>query len=271
MKTARHSACTLRFTDDTQYRALQKQVPDYLAKIGRLHDGLGNGDLVKYNKKGGYKLMDTVAQFHPDYKLLDNVILDEGSLEATCTLDFSFVQPGGTYAAHPGEVDAITQLGGFMVNAQDCINLEEEVYISHGWDSLQVYKGLRPDEPYQAYVKMHRRDAEFYYGDTILLQGNTVIAFFRGVTVSNTTYLFDIHSQYAGSSSVSKNPYSGDERLRSQGRRSYSKGSDFSCTSSEEQSITSRLSYSIADTRIKNTNFSGSQAESRSTAGKIQT
>ena len=271
MKTARHSACTLRFTDDTQYRALQKQVPDYLARISRLHDGLENGDLVKYNKKGGYKLMDTVAEFHPDYKLLDNVILDEGSLEATCTMDFSCVQPGGTYAAHPGEVDAITQLGGFMVNAQDCINLEEEVYISHGWDSLQVYKEMRPDEPYQVYVKMHRRDAEFYYGDTILLQGNRVIAFFRGVTVSNTTRLFDIRSQYAGSSSVSKNPYSGDERLRSQGRRSYSKGNDFSCTSSEEQGTTSRSSYSIADTWIKNTNFSGSEAESRSTAAKIQT
>ena len=194
MKTARHSACTLRFTDDTQYRALQKQVPNYLAKIERLREGLRNGDLIKYNKKGGYKLMDTVAQFHPDYKLLDNVILDERTLEATCTMDFSCVQPGGTYAAHPGEIDAITQLGGFMVNAQDCINLEEEVYISHGWDSLQVYKEMRPDEPYQLYVKMHRRDAEFYYGDTILLQGSTVIAFFKGVTVS-----YPSHQDYSNS------------------------------------------------------------------------
>ena len=184
MKTARHSACTLRFTDDTQYRALQKQVPKYLAKMERLRDSLRDGDLVKYDKESGYKLMDTVATFHPDYKLLDNLILDQESLEATCTMDFSCVQPGGNYAAHPAETDAITQLGGFMVNAQDRINLEEEVYISHGWDSLQVYKEMTPDKPHQVYCKMQRRDAEFYYGDTILLQGNTVVAFFRGVTVS---------------------------------------------------------------------------------------
>ena len=248
MKTARHSACTLRFTDDTDYRALQKQVPNYLAKIERLHDGLRSGDLTMYNKKGGYKLMDTVAQFHPDYKLLDNVILDEDTLEATCTMDFSCVQPGGTYAAHPGEVDAITQLGGFMVNAQDSINLEEEVYISHGWDSLQVYKEMGPEEPYQLYVKMHRRDAEFYYGDTILLQGNTVVAFFKGVTVSNLTRFVDGHSQRAGPSSVSKDSYGRDEGLRSQGRWNYSKRNTASQTSSEEQGTTSGPSNSFTKT-----------------------
>ena len=239
MKTARHSACTLRFTDDKDYRALQKQVPNYLAKIERLHGGFKSGDLIKYDKEGGYKLMDTVAQFHPDYKLLDNVILDEDTLEATCTMDFSCVQPGGTYAAHPGEIDAITQLGGFMVNAQDSINLEEEVYISHGWDSLQVYKEMGPEEPYQVYVKMHRRDAEFYYGDTILLQGKKVVAFFKRVTVSNLTRFIDSHSQRAGPSSVPENPYGRDEGLHSQGRCSYSKRITASQTCSEEQSTTS--------------------------------
>ena len=80
--------------------SIPEAVSELLGRNERLHGRLWSGDLTKYIKKGGYKLINTVAQFHPNYKLLANVILDEDILGATCTIDFSLVQSCQTYAAH---------------------------------------------------------------------------------------------------------------------------------------------------------------------------
>ena len=160
-------------------------------------------------------------------------------MEATCMMDFSYIQPGGTHAAHPGDIDAITQLRGFMVNTQYSINLEEEVYIVHRWDSLQVYEEIGPEEPYHVHIKMHCRDAEFYYGDATLLQGNKVVAFVKRVTVSDLIRFFDGHPQRVGPSSVPEDSYGCDKRLHSQGRWSYTKSNTASQTYFKEQCTTS--------------------------------
>ena len=163
---------------------MQEDLPVFASKIKRLRDGIKAGDFVRYNKTSGYKLMSTVAHFHPDYKLLDDMVLDESTLSATCTMNFASVAPGGIFAAHPAYVDAITQLGGFAVNAQDSTNLDDEVFISHGWESFQVYEKMKTNRTYEVYAQMERNGSEFYHGDTIVLDGSTVVAFFKGVSVS---------------------------------------------------------------------------------------
>ena len=183
--TAKHAWCTIYFRDNTQLRELQSNIPHYASKIKRLHDGVRTGELLKYTKNSGYELMSTVAQFHPDYKLLDEAVLDEESLEACCTMDFSTVKPGGNFAAHPAYIDGITQVGGFAVNAKDTTDLSVEVFISHGWESLQVYEEMKTDRKYDIYVKMTSESPEFYHGDTIVLDGSRPIVYFKGVTVSS--------------------------------------------------------------------------------------
>lgn len=174
----------MRFVNKTQLQALQKKVPEYQAKINRLRDGVKTGQFVKYNRTSGYKLMRDVAHFHPDYKLLDNLILDESTLEAVSSMSFEGVKSSGIFAAHPAYVDAITQVGGFAMNASDACDLDKEVYVNHGWDSFQVYELLAKDRIYETYVQM-RKDprGDLVHGDTIVLDGNTVVAFFKGLSV----------------------------------------------------------------------------------------
>ncbi|EHL03829.1 putative sterigmatocystin biosynthesis polyketide synthase [Glarea lozoyensis 74030] len=163
--TIKHAWCTIRFEDTTQLDSLKARLPEFKSKISRLRDGSRKGEFVKYNRTAGYKLMSTVATFHPDYKLLNHLVLDEPTLEACSKLNFSTVKPGGTFAAHPAT------------------DLETHVFVNHGWHSFQIYEELKNDRDYEVYVQMKHDKGDLYHGDTIVLDGDTIVAFFTGVSL----------------------------------------------------------------------------------------
>jgi noranthrone synthase len=180
-----HATCTVRFTTDAQLKSLQKKVPEYKAHIQRLREGIMKGQFVKYNRKSGYKLMSNMAHFHPDYKLLDNLVLNQDENEATSIMDFSVANADGAFAAHPAYVDAITQVGGFAMNANDNTDIDKEVFVNHGWESFQVYQPLLKNKAYEVYTKMQKdKTGDLVHGDTIVLDGDHVVAFFKGLSVS---------------------------------------------------------------------------------------
>lgn len=182
--TTKHGWCKVRFLNrPNMLKDLEPAVPSYQDRIQRLRQGIKTGDFVRYNHNSGYKLMSNVARFHPDYKLLDNLIMDEETLEACSTLNTAKISSKGDFAAHPAYVDAITQVGGFAMNAKDSTDLDEVVYVNHGWESFQVYEEARTDKTYDVYVQMKPHGEDLYHGDTIVLDGSTVVAFFKGVSV----------------------------------------------------------------------------------------
>lgn len=177
----------MRFVNKSQLQTLQKKLPEYQAKVKRLREGAKTGQFVKYNRTSGYKLMSNVAHFHPDYKLLDNLVLDEATLESCSHLSFDRIKPGGKFFAHPAAIDAITQVGGFAMNAKDSTDLDVDVYVNHGWESFQIYEPLAIGKLYETYVQMHPdKKGNLCHGDTIVMDGDTVVAFFKGLSVSPT-------------------------------------------------------------------------------------
>jgi len=140
---------------------------------------------VRYNRKSGYKLMSSMAHFHPDYKLLDDLVLNEAENEAVSLMDFSAANTGGTFAAHPAYVDAITQVAGFAMNAKDETDIDNEVFVNHGWKGFQIYQNLEKGKTYEVYTKMHKeKGSEFAHGDVVVFHGNDVVAFFEQLSVS---------------------------------------------------------------------------------------
>ncbi|KAL3458190.1 beta-ketoacyl synthase [Aspergillus heterothallicus] len=179
-----HATCTVRFTSDAQLKSLRKKVPEYKASMEQLRQGLNRGDFVRYTTKSGYKLMSSMASFHPDYKLLNYLILNEADNEAVSTMNFAAAKGEGSFAAHPAYVDAITQVGGFAMNAKDDTDIQKEVFVNHGWDSLQIYEPLVKGKPYEVYSKMVKdKEGDLVHGDTIVLDGDTVVAFFKGLSL----------------------------------------------------------------------------------------
>ncbi|KAL4876805.1 beta-ketoacyl synthase [Aspergillus karnatakaensis] len=179
-----HATCTVRFTSDAQLKSLQKRVSEYKSSIEALRKGLQRGEFVRYTKKSGYKLMSSMASFHPDYKLLDHLILNEADNKAVSTMEFSAAQSEGSFAAHPAYVDAITQVAGFAMNANDNTDIQQEVFVNHGWESFQIYRPLVKGKSYEVYTKMEReKTGDLVHGDTIVLDGNDVVAFFKGLSL----------------------------------------------------------------------------------------
>ncbi|KAM0813241.1 putative Polyketide synthase [Seiridium cardinale] len=179
-----HATCTVRFTSDAQRRSLNKKTQEYRARINRLREGMKQGRFVRYTRKSGYKLMSNMAHFHPDYKLLDDLVLDEGGDEAVSMMDFSAAQTDGTFAAHPAYVDAITQVAGFALNANDNTDIEKEVFVNHGWESFQIYEPLTKNKVYEVYTKMERpKTGDLVHGDIIVLHEENVVAFFKGISL----------------------------------------------------------------------------------------
>lgn len=190
-ETSGHGWCTLDFVSRPEPEDIRKMMQEAKPKMQRLHESADNGEIVRYNKASGYRLMATVARFAADYKLLDDMILDDVGLEATCCINLATVAPGGSHAAHPAYIDAITQIGGFCVNAQESLDLSTQVFITHGWKSLQIYREMRPDGVYQLYTCMTRNGDEFYIGDTLVFDGPEVIARMKSVSfrkVSKSTH-----------------------------------------------------------------------------------
>ena len=85
-------------------------------------------------------MVATLAQFDPDYQALDEIILDSAVMEASSLVSFTDVKKGGTFQTHPAFVDALSQAAGFVMNANESSNPDEEVFVNHGWKSFQLFE-----------------------------------------------------------------------------------------------------------------------------------
>ena len=183
--TVEHGECTIRFTDRSQLEDLKSRVPGYMSRMGHLRKGIESGASLRLNQSYGYKLISCLASFHPDYRAIDEVILDSNTLEACSKCSFGQVKSQGTFSTHPAYIDVMTQTAGFVMNAKDSTDLDVEVYVNYGWKSLQIFEELMPNRSYTTYVKMSQSqsDGDFWEGDTVMLDGEKVVAYFKGVTL----------------------------------------------------------------------------------------
>ncbi|GIZ46262.1 hypothetical protein CKM354_000939400 [Cercospora kikuchii] len=179
-----HATCTVRFTTTAQLKTQQKLIPEYRKAIESLRSRMLRGELVRYNTKSGYKLMSSMASFHSDYKLLQNLILNEADNEAISVMNLAGCKDQGVYSSHPAFIDAFTQVAGFAMNAKDDTDIDQTVFVNHGWKSFQVYVPLDKTKPYEVYTKMvPDKTGDLVHGDLVVLDGETIVAFFSGLSL----------------------------------------------------------------------------------------
>lgn len=100
-------------------------------------------------------------------------------------VSFGGVKKGGTFTAHPGFLDGLTQSGGFVMNANNKSCLGVEVFVNHGWDSFQIYENVTDDRPYQTFVQMKPAESSQWKGDVVILSGDRLVGSVKGLTVSS--------------------------------------------------------------------------------------
>lgn len=152
--------------------------------MGNMRKGLESGQTYIFNKPMIYKMVETLAQFDPNYRALEEIVLDSSAMEASSVANFGAIKKEGKFHTNPAYIDALSQSAGFVMNANDRSNLEIEVFVNHGWKSFQLFEELSPQKRYQTHVAMLEKSGKIWNGDILILDGDKVVASFKGIAVS---------------------------------------------------------------------------------------
>ena len=154
------------------------------SRMSALRDGIMEETASRFNRAMVYKMIRHLAQFHGDYKAINEVVLNSDTLEASSKVSFDDVKKGGTFHTHPAFIDGLTQSGGFAMNCNDKADLDVEVFINHGWKSFQIFEEIAADKEYTTYTRMVEGKDKVWEGDIAVFEGENIVASFRGVQVS---------------------------------------------------------------------------------------
>ncbi|PCG99795.1 Acyl transferase/acyl hydrolase/lysophospholipase [Penicillium occitanis (nom. inval.)] len=178
-----HARCSIHFRQE--HILTNQHAKEVQRKIEDLREGLASDRCYKYNKPMIYRMVATVAEFDSRYRGLKEIILDSNSMAASGTLDFRALvdmNDGSRFShTHPAYIDAFSQVAGFVMNANDNSDLEKEVFVNHGWDSLEFYTHIDPTIPYQCYTEMTRYEGSLYQGSVIIISSDKVVGKFENL------------------------------------------------------------------------------------------
>ncbi|KAJ6043159.1 type I iterative polyketide synthase [Penicillium canescens] len=183
VESIQHAHCRIRFSNKSTFDSLAKDMPTIQTHIKTMRENSCKGAIFRFNGPMAYNMVQALAEFHPDYRCIDETILDNETLEAACTVSFGDVKKGGTFHTHPGFIDGLTQSGGFVMNANTKTNLAAEVFVNHGWDSFQLYEPVTDDRSYQTYVQMIPGEANQWKGNVVILGGDRLVGSVGGLTL----------------------------------------------------------------------------------------
>ncbi|GKU19079.1 unnamed protein product [Fusarium langsethiae] len=178
-----HSACVVRFKDRTHQEALQSQAQQTKQKMQTLRDQITTGESARFNRPMAYRMIRPLARFHDDYRAIDEVVLNSETLEASSKISFGTVKRDGDFHTHPAVIDALTQSCGFAMNCNDHTDIDVDVYMNHGWGSLELFETLDFEKKYTTYTQMHAGEDKLWYGDVTIFDEDKVVAFFGQIAI----------------------------------------------------------------------------------------
>lgn len=183
-KPQEHAKCTIRFTKRSiMLNKLQNEASSIKLRMKNLREGIAKETTARFNRPMVYRMIRPLAQFHDDYRAIDEVILDSATLEASATVSFGGIKKGGDFALHPAIIDAFTQSCGFTMNCNDKTDIDSEVYMNHGWGRFQVFGDVHYDRPYTSYTKMTEGKDKLWHGDVVIFDGETIVAAFEDIAI----------------------------------------------------------------------------------------
>lgn len=177
-----HARCHVEYGDSKSWLADWSRY-DYLfhSRIDVLLQGADPGRYKKVNREQAYKAFSSLVKYDEKYHGMKEVILDSKNFEATSLIEFRATRSDGNFEVNPYWIDNITHLSGFVLNASDAVDSKKQVYISHGWESLQMMRPLSARRSYRNHVKMHQGPRQTMVGDVYVFDEEDMVALVKGV------------------------------------------------------------------------------------------
>lgn len=188
--TQQHATCSVRFAE---LQAIKSQLEEAAFKArDRIHaladkSREPESNTFRFSSTMIYKMVGQLADFAPKYRGLNAITLDNDALEAAGTISFrnTKADEADRWFANPAYLDAFSQLGGFVMNANEGVDLDKELFVNHGWGSMRLFKTqLDANATYHSYVKMHEDKDNLWMGDVLIFdQEYELVGIVGGVAV----------------------------------------------------------------------------------------
>ena len=177
-----HASCVVKYGDTKSWLAEWSRVAYlYKSRIDVLAQGAGAGKYKKVDRGVAYEAFSALVQYDKKYHGMKEVILDSKNFEATSLIEFQATEKDGDFEANPYWIDNVAHLSGFVLNGSGAVDSTKQVYISHGWESLQMARPLSAKKSYRNYVKMHPGPKNTMAGDVYVFDGEDMVALVGGV------------------------------------------------------------------------------------------
>jgi acyl carrier protein/pimeloyl-ACP methyl ester carboxylesterase len=109
------------------------------------------------------------------------VVLDGANTEASATIDFPAGPADGDFYCAPYNIDGACHISGFIVNASDLLDSEQNVYVSHGWGAMKFSRPLVAGMKLRNYVRMMPQPNNISKGDVYIMEGDEIVAVCEGI------------------------------------------------------------------------------------------
>lgn len=177
-----HASCEVQYGDAKSLLAAWSRF-DYLfrSRMDVLAQGANAGKYKKISRKQAYESFSSLVQYGKKYQGMKEIILDSKNFEASSLIEFQATDNDGDFDANPYWIDNIAHLSGFVLNGSDAVDSKKQVFISHGWESLQMVRPLSGRRSYRNHVRMHQGPGKTMVGDVYVFDGDDMIALAVGV------------------------------------------------------------------------------------------
>ncbi|KAL9114954.1 MAG: hypothetical protein Q9227_001197 [Pyrenula ochraceoflavens] len=177
-----HASCIVEYGDTNLWLDEWSRLA-YLfrSRIDVLAQGAEGGKFKKISRGPAYDAFSSLVQYNKKYHGMKEVILDSKNFEATSLIEFQATENDGDFEGNPYWIDNITHLSGFVLNGNDAVDSKKQVYISHGWKSLQIARPLAANKKYLNHVKMFPGPKQTMVGDVYVFEGQEMVALVGGV------------------------------------------------------------------------------------------
>ena len=176
-KRTDHAICKVFFNSTEDWQNEFDRV-SYLIKsrIDALKEGEKRGTASKIGRGLAYKLFTALVDYDARYRGMEEVILDSSTCEATAKICFQTTEADGKYHFSPYHIDSLCHISGFIINGTDAVDSRDQVFISHGWNSMRFTEIPDATKEYRSYIRMQPvKGSKVMAGDAYIFDGDRII------------------------------------------------------------------------------------------------
>ena len=169
-----HAKCIVGFEDASRWTSeWDKKAFLVRTRVDLLQDKQKEGRTHRLPRDLVYRLFASLVEYSDTYQGMKEVIVDGSNYEASAEIELRATSKHGSFHLAPYTIDSIGHLAGFIMNGSGGLDSKNQVFISHGWESMRLPTTLQAGKRYHSWVKMQPHGADKTFAGDVYLFDET--------------------------------------------------------------------------------------------------